>query len=81
MAAIQTVVVGELSENAVPGQPWTTKRSKNCEFKLKCVVGKSLERMWVLFFDIASSGFLKVSCKVKSEITPRSVCKFFTKFF
>lgn len=41
---------------------------------------KSLERMWV-FFDTASSGFLKVSCKVKLEITPRSVCKFFTKFF
>lgn len=46
----------------------------------KYVVGKGLERMWVLFFDIASNGFLKVSCKVKSEITPINVCTFFTKF-
>ena len=46
----------------------------------KYVVGKGLERMWVLFFGTASNGFLKVSCKVKSEITPINVCKFFTKF-
>lgn len=28
----------ELSENAVPGQPWTTKRSKICEFKMIVMV-------------------------------------------
>lgn len=46
----------------------------------KYVVGTSLERMWVLFFDTAGSGFLKVSFKVKSEIIPINLCKFFAKF-